>query len=548
MALRDGAAARVPRTLANCRSCLAWGLTYCQELCQPCYVFARENVTEGACGACGRTQHLKKRYCRLCWCQAMLERPSGNNTPLASYLEAVRHHQLFFVGMYQHLGTPRACPRRPGANGRPSKPAPPVVGRPRVASVQLALFDDTSARLYHWGRIDLRNGPAPDNPWLAWGLHLAHTMAETRGFGSARLSSLNHTLVMLLVGHADGEMIRTSDFEEIVHRHGGSVRHTVEVLGTMDILIDDRTPAFETWLENKLDGLAPAIGAEVGRWFRVLYEGGPRSAAHQVTAHKHLYSAHPALIEWSGRHTHLREVTRGDVLAHADMLVGNERKRTMVALRSLFAWAKKNGVVFADPTRHIRVGQAADPVWQPLSPEQIARSVAVATTAQARLVVALASVHAARSGAIRRLLVDDVDLANRRLTIAGRSRPLDDLTARLLIEWLEYRRKCWPNTANRHLLLTRESAVNFESICYSYIVKILRGLPATIERLRIDRQLEEALVHGADPLHLAAVFEISESTAIRYASSARQLMERPSESQPVSSSRTQVSAEPDEPR
>jgi hypothetical protein len=76
----------------------------------------------------------------------------------------------------------------------------------------------------------------------------------------------------------------------------------------------------------------------------------------------------------------------------------------------------------------------------------------------------------------------------------------------------------------------------------------LRGLPATIERLRIDRQLEEALVHGADPLHLAAVFEISESTAIRYASSARQLMERPSESQPVSSSRTQVSAEPDEPR
>jgi hypothetical protein len=76
----------------------------------------------------------------------------------------------------------------------------------------------------------------------------------------------------------------------------------------------------------------------------------------------------------------------------------------------------------------------------------------------------------------------------------------------------------------------------------------LRGLPGTIERLRIDRQLEEALVHGADPLHLAAVFKISDSTAIRYASSARQLMERPCESQPVSSSRTQVSVEPDEPR
>ncbi|MHB8290772.1 MAG: integrase [Acidimicrobiales bacterium] len=477
----------------------------------------------------------------------MLERPGGPNVPLAPYLNAVRHHQLFFAGMYQHLGTPRASPRRPGANGRPSKPAPPAVGRPRVAWVQLALFEDTSARFYHWGRIDLRNGPAPDNPWLAWGLHLAHAMAESRGFGSESLSALNHALVILLVSHADGEMIRTSDFGEIVHRHGGSIRHTVEVLEAMGILVDDRTPTFETWLENKLDGLAPGIGAEVGRWARVLSEGGPRSHAHQGRARKYLNCARPALIEWSGRRTHLREVTGDDVLAHADMLVGNERKRTMVALRCLFAWAKKNGVVFADPTSRIRVGRAEDPVWQPLSLEQVARSVAAATTAEARLVVTLASVHAARSGAIRRLLIDDVDLANRRLTIAGRTRPLDDLTARLLNEWLDYRRGRWPNTLNRHVLLTRESAVNFGPICYSHIVTILHGLPGTIERLRIDRQLEEALVHGADPLHLAAVFGISESTAIRYASSARQLMERPSESQAVSSPRTQVSAEPDEP-
>jgi hypothetical protein len=57
---------------------------------------------------------------------------------------------------------------------------------------------------------------------------------------------------------------------------------------------------------------------------------------------------------------------------------------------------------------------------------------------------------------------------------------------------------------------------------------MLRGLPATLERLRIDRQLEEALVYQADPLHLAVVFDLDESTAIRYAASARQLLERPS--------------------
>jgi hypothetical protein len=490
---------------------------------------------------------LKKRYCRLCWCQASLERPGGPNTPLAPYLKAVRHHQLFFAGISQHLGTPRGSPRRPGAKGRPFKTPPPVVGRPKVAWVQLPLFDDTSVRLYHWGRIDLRNGPAPDNPWLAWALHLAHAMAETRGFAPAKFSSLNQALVMLLAEHADGEMIRTSDFEEVLHRNGGAFRHAVEILGTMGILIDDRTPVFETWLQNKLDGLAPGIGAEVGRWCRSLHEGGPRSRAHQGAARKYLYTARPALIEWSSRHNHLREVTRDDVLAYAETLVGLERKKAMVALRSLFGWAKKNDVVFANPTSRISAGRAEDPIWQPLLPEEIARSVAAATTAQARLVVALATVHAARSGAIRQLLLDDVDIANRRLSIAGRTRPLDELTHRLLVEWLDYRRRRWPNTANRHLLLTRESAVNFSSISHSHIPLILRGLPGTIERLRIDRQLEEALVHGADPLHLAAVFGISDSTAIRYASSARQLMECPSESQPVSSLRTQVSTEPDEP-
>ena len=53
---------------------------------------------------------------------------------------------------------------------------------------------------------------------------------------------------------------------------------------------------------------------------------------------------------------------------------------------------------------------------------------------------------------------------------------------------------------------------------------------ATLERLRVDRQLEEALTHGPDPLHLAVVFGLDEKTAIRYATAARQLLETPIES------------------
>ena len=56
------------------------------------------------------------------------------------------------------------------------------------------------------------------------------------------------------------------------------------------------------------------------------------------------------------------------------------------------------------------------------------------------------------------------------------------------------------------------------------VKKHFTGLTATIEQIRTDRQLEEALSAGPDPLHLAAVFGVSHQTAIRYAHAARQLL------------------------
>ena len=194
----------------------------------------------------------------------------------------------------------------------------------------------------------------------------------------------------------------------------------------------------------------------------------------------------------------------------------------LVALRSLFTWAKREGVIFASPASRIRIGARTLPVWQPLTAEEITTAVQAAATPQARLCVALAAVHAARPGQIRALQLDDIDLGNRRITIAGRPRPLDDLTRRLLIEWLDDRRARWPHTANPHLLISKRSALSRAG--ERPWIRDLRGLPATLDRLRIDRQLEEAIACGADPLHLAAVFDIDTSTAIRYATNARQLL------------------------
>jgi len=58
-----------------------------------------------------------------------------------------------------------------------------------------------------------------------------------------------------------------------------------------------------------------------------------------------------------------------------------------------------------------------------------------------------------------------------------------------------------------------------------------RGLTGTLERPRVDRQLDEALTRGPDPLHLASVFGLDEATAIRYANLARQLLETAVEQQ-----------------
>jgi hypothetical protein len=548
MAPRDGTGlrAKVARTVTSCRSCLAWGLTYCQGVCEGCYGFARRYTLAGDCGACGRGELLKRGYCRLCWCQAALERPTGPNTPLAPYVTRVRHQQLFFAGMSRRRATPRAVARRYGAKGRPRKPPPPVAVRPRPGWTQPTLVDDLG-REYRYGRVDLRSGPAPDNPWLAWALHLAHTMAEARGFDPVVRRALNRTLVMLLADHADGQVLRASQVYPVLLARGTSITHTTQVLQAMGIFVDDWPATFDAWLEAKLDGLAPAIRSQTRRWARVLHDGGPRTRARQEkTVRLYVWAVRPALLAWSAGYDHLREITREDVLAHAEALHGHQRQETLVALRSLFAWAKANSVIFRDPAARIRVGRLGWPVWQPLRPEQIARTVEAAATPQARLFVALAAVHAARTSAVRALQLNDVDLGNRRLTIAGRPRPLDELTHRVLVAWLDHRRRRWPNTANRHLLISARTAVGLGPVSLPWANRILRGLPATLERLRIDRQLEEALTHRADPLHLAVVFDLDESTAIRYAASARQLLQRPHDGAPAASPSTQGSIGDDE--
>ncbi|MFF4763160.1 hypothetical protein [Streptomyces sp. NPDC001292] len=61
----------------------------------------------------------------------------------------------------------------------------------------------------------------------------------------------------------------------------------------------------------------------------------------------------------------------------------------------------------------------------------------IAVTPAQRLVIALAAVHAARATAIRRLTLDDLDLSNRRITLAGHAQRLGELPHQTLLAWLD---------------------------------------------------------------------------------------------------------------
>ena len=371
------------------------------------------------------------------------------------------------------------------------------------------------------------------------GLHLAYCRGEARGWRRGLRFGVRRALIIVLSRHATGDKVCYSEIFPALRARDISVERVAEVLQEMGVLTDDRRPSFERWLERKLDGLAEGIGREAGSWLRTMHDGGPRSRARSLeTVWGHMNNVRPALLDWSQRYDHLREVTRDDIQAILDDLHGTRRSSFLVSLRSLFAFCKKNGMVFRNPASGIKVGQHPYGIAQPLGQADVDQAAGAAATPTARLVLVLAAVHAARTGAIRAAQLDDVDLGNRRLIIAGRVRPIDEFTRQILLDWLDYRRTRWPDTANPHLLINQHSAMGTGPVSTIYFAKTkLRGQAATLERLRVDRQLEEALAHGPDPLHLAAVFGLDPKTAIRYAENARLLLTTGAEEQDPARSR-----------
>jgi hypothetical protein len=516
---------RAATPVGSCPDCLSWGACYgSQSYCRACYDFTRR-YDRSECAGCRRIIAVKKGHCRLCWLQAGIA-AGGRRRLTAGDFTAAGYWQLSLAGM-SRLGS-----TGPARQALPEGPAP-LAAAPGWIQLQLsAPGESLHFDKRHWAASAI-TGPA-----LQQARGIARNLASARGWNDQIITQTSRALAVVLAGHQPGDMIAWSQLPAALRRRDLSITRTAEILQLAGLLDDDRIPSFTALAQPRLALLPAPMAAGVRDWLRTRSQGGPRSRPRdEHTVRMNLNRVHPLLLAWAGQYIHLREVTTADIIAATEPLHGSLRRQTLTALRSLFGHAKKTGTIFRDPTRGVRDGQRPLVLIQPLQPADIGQATSAAVTPAARLAVALAAVHAARPRTIRELHLGDADLGSRRLVIAGTPRPLDDLTRHLLLAWLAHRGRRWPGTANPHLIINQQTAMTTRAVSENWLAASCRGLTATLERLRADRQLEEALTCGADPLHLAAVFGTSDGTAIKYAAIARQLQQTAAEQHHPSGSR-----------
>lgn len=351
----------------------------------------------------------------------------------------------------------------------------------------------------------------------------AQELGEAHRWDQSTTRRVLDGLLTVLHGRPEGERVPLTQVRSRTHPKVPKPR-LAEVLADLDLLDDDATPAIRTWIDRSANELPSGFGDPVRRWLLVLLDGDTRARPRTPpTVYRYFGAARPILKDLATQRDHLREITATDIYTALEHLRGKPRNNTIAALRSLFRFAKKRGLVFTDPTTGLKAPQV-DLSLLPLTNIEIGTIEQLAIGPAQRLIVALAAEHAARTGAIRNLLLDDVDLSNRRITIAGHNQRLGDLTHRALCAWLYHRRSRWPCTPNRHVLITGKTSVGTGPVSEPHVREWLGSNGFTVDRIRADRILHEALTAGPDPLHLSLVFNIAHETASRYALVAEHLL------------------------
>ncbi|MFI1338585.1 hypothetical protein ACH4U7_52855 [Streptomyces sp. NPDC020845] len=372
----------------------------------------------------------------------------------------------------------------------------------------------------HWQHPALTS----DNPVLRSAAAHAKQLSEANGWSPSLVRCAMDGLTAVLADRPPGKPVKLTEVRARIPRHASSLR-VAEVLTDLELLENDSVLAVRTWIENRTAELPAGFASDVRAWLLVLLDGDSRAKPRShACVYVYFGGVHPLLENWATTRGHLREITVTDVTAALSPLRGWQRRNAIAALRSLFRFAKKRGLIFANPTTRLRMEDIPRSLL-PMTDAEVLAVQRIAVTPAQRLIVALAAVHAARATAIRRLTLDDLDLPNRRITIAGHGQRLGELPHQTLLAWLDQCRATWPKTPNRHVLINAKTALGTRPVSPEYLKRHLLHQGVYLERIRGDRVLHEALTAGADPLHLALVFNLSHTTASSYAAIAQNLLD-----------------------
>lgn len=486
-----------PRYLGSCRGCLAWGV-YRQHswLCWSC-TWWRTHYPVGRCLYCRREAWVGEQgACRLCLEQARFAQEPGRGLDLAGANR--QGQQLFFANMaFQRRKTPRLGPEPRGPIPRPT------------TWRQEALFDIEPDAAVVRERALARDG---ELRWYCEAIVREH--AVKYGWSKRQRNDVTRSLRLLQVlQDTPGGKIRATDVQQLP-AYGGNITSTLDVLAEAGLLIDDRVSYVARFFADKTANLPEPMKQQLEVWLDVMLNGSstpPRQRPRdKETVRIHIMGITPIISAWAAvGHQSLAEITVEHVRA-ALPATGSRRNWAEFGLRSLFKVLKGRKLIFADPTRGMRVTPVNSSIPLPLDTEVI-RAELNSPKPSVALSVALVAFHGLSDNQLRELTLTDI--VDGRLSLDGRVIPLADPVRVRLTAWLDYRAQTWPNTLNEHLIINQRTAPRTLAVGRGYWQRTkLRP-----QALREDRILQEIHATGGDVRRVCDLFGLSVSSAIRYA-------------------------------
>jgi integrase len=485
---------RAQRAERVCIDCGRVGDHHARGRCTSCYHRHRKQAAKRRCGACQQLGNIwpGTEVCGRCHRRARPRKPHKPPTPrLCAACGELRIHHCF-GRCYRCQATNPAYPliyadRLAVRLQRAGQPPPAWLAG--FATHLAARRSPTAAAelLRRLGRL-LRAGVAEPTALLA--------AASTRGIGGGPLARALESFFgdahLLAAGTHAGQVAR-----------GKQARRVAEVPAALRPLVASFHAAqLATQQRAASAGTRPRADRTLE-----LNLAAVRDLARFLATHS------PTITGWE-------QVATADVEAYLATLSPATRARRLACLRGFFRFARSARAILADPAKQLAATTGFPFRGQVLD---IARQRALYhrwTVHADRLhphepaVGLLMLLHGVSVAELRRLRLDDVDLAAGRLRFASRPHPtpLDPATSDAISRCLGHLAD--RRNTNRYLLVNKCSLTTHGPVATGYLQRLLAPAGVTPRLLRATRLAH--LAQATDPILVAETFGVRHDAATRY--------------------------------